>query len=189
MRGLTLVELLVVLVLSSLLMTLIAQGISFTLLNLDRVTRYQREATRELLEFHWFTTSASAIVAHTSPERRFTGTEDGFTALTLEPLAAASGLPTLVRWQLRPSLTGTGMDILYSEGREVNWLVKSLPFATARFEYLSRERGWLGSWAGRDERGEYIPQQLRLTRGDREEVYWLVHLPNFHQPVIDYRNE
>ena len=50
MRGLTLVELLVVLVLTSLLMTLVVQGLGTVLVNLDRVASYQQDVNRGLLQ-------------------------------------------------------------------------------------------------------------------------------------------
>ena len=189
MRGLTLVELLVVLVLTSLLMTLVVQGLGTVLVNLDRVASYQQDVNRGLLQNRWFITSVSAVVAHSSSERSFTGDEEGFTALTLEPLATASGIPTMMRWHLVPSSTG-GLDVIYSEGDRISWRLASLPFSQAEFEYFSREQGWVGSWNQQDIRNEYIPRQVRLRRRDGEEdVFWLANLHNFHLPLIDYRNE
>lgn len=190
MRGLTLVELLVVMVLASLLVTLFTQTVGLALLTLSRVTSYQETAAEELLQQNWFITSVSAIVSHETSDWRFVGDSRTFTALTLEPLAADSGVPTMMRWRLKAPLSGEGMDVIYSEGSAVSWKLASLPFENAEFEYLSRDKGWVTSWRQEDIRREYIPKQVRLKRADGgSAVWWIADLQNYHQPIPDTRDE
>ena len=99
-RGLTMVEMLVVLVLVSLLGTLIIQGTGFFLGQFSTVKRVHREASLAALRDHWFASTVEAILPSRHATRRFVGDGTFFEGVTLQPLAAAAGQPLRVRWSI-----------------------------------------------------------------------------------------
>ena len=90
-RGLTLIEMLVVLVLVSLLGTLLIQGTGFFLGKYATVQRVHREASLDELRQHWFVSTLQAMVPSKLETRRFAGDASSFEGVTLQALRAQSG--------------------------------------------------------------------------------------------------
>ena len=73
--GLTLVEMLVVLVLASLLGTVIVQGTGFFLGQYARVQRVQLDVNEAALFEHWFVSTVAAALPSRVETRQFVGSE------------------------------------------------------------------------------------------------------------------
>ena len=180
-RGLTLVEMLVVLVLVSLLGTLVMQGTGFFLDQFATVERIHRDASRADLRNHWFASTVGAILPSRHAERSFVGESTYFEGVTLEPLAAASGQPSRVRWSIE------GDRVLYAENGTQPWTILVGDDTGLSFQYAGTSRQWREWWSP-DETREYTPRMVRLVSSDGR-VLWLAHFDLHPEPVANYREE
>ena len=185
-RGMTLLELLVVLALVALLGTLIAQGLGFFLTRYDTVQRVARDAGRAGLQQHWFASSVEGMVPYRQLDRQFTGDAGAFTGITTQPLAAESGMPVRARWTIEDD--GVASHVRYQEDAAptndgpLSWTVLRTP-ETVAFQYAGMEGTWLDAWPAR-EVGERIPRMVRLVGPGG--VVWLARLDLFPEPVANY---
>ena len=180
-RGLTLVEMLVVLVLVSLLGTLVLQGTGFFLDQFATVERIRRDMSRAELRNHWFTSTVGAILPSRQSERRFVGESTYFEGVTLQPLAAASGQPSRIRWSI------DGDSVLYAESGTQPWTILGGHDTELSFQYAGSSRQWHDLWSLEESR-EYIPRMVRLVSSDGR-VLWLARFDLHPEPVANYREE
>ena len=164
MAGLSLLEMLVVLVLASLLATLLVQGLGFFLSSSDAVRRHANRAAEAHQQQHWFASSVRSMTPYLDPQRAFAGDGASFAGITLEPLASEPGLPMPVRWSIEPD----GESVRYAElgGAQADataWTVLRAPGETLRFEYADQAGGWHPSWPQAAAAREWIPGQVRLV--------------------------
>lgn len=185
-RGLTLIEMLVVLVLVSLLGTLLIQSAGFFLGRLAQVTRIHRDASDAVLARHWFVSTVQAMVPSRLEARRFAGDGSSFEGTTLQPLAAESGLPVRARW----SIGGDGGPdtVVYAEDGGAPWTVLTSEEGGLAFQYADSARRWWERWPVEGDARERIPRMVRLvSTGGR--TLWLARLDLFPEPVPNYREE
>ena len=185
-RGLTLVEMLVVLVLVSLLGTLLIQSGGFFLGRLATVTRVHRDASDAALRRHWFVSTVQAMVPSRLEARRFAGDESSFEGTTLQPLAAESGLPVRARW----SIGGDGASevVVYAEDGGTPWTVLTSEEGGLAFQYADSARRWWERWPVESDARERIPRMVRLVSTSGRTL-WLARLDLFPEPVTNYREE
>ena len=180
-RGLTMVEMLVVLVLVSLLGTLVIQGTGFFLGQFATVKRVHREAAHADLRDHWFASTVEAILPSRQEARRFVGDGTFFEGVTLQPLAAAAGRPLHVRWFIE------GGRVLYSEHGVEPWTILGEQGGGLSFQYADSSRQWLERWPIEGSR-EHIPRMVRLLSSDGRTL-WLAHFDLYPEPIPNYREE
>ena len=180
-RGLTLVEMLVVLVLVSLLGTLVLQGTGFFLDQFATVERTHRDTSRAELRNHWFASTVGAILPSRQAKRRFVGESTYFEGVTLEPLAAASGLPSRIRWSV------DGDRVLFAESGAQSWTILDGQDTGLSFQYADSSRQWHDWWSPEGTR-EYIPRMVRLVSSDGR-VLWFARFELHPEPVANYREE
>ena len=180
-RGLTLVEMLVVLVLVSLLGTLVLQGTGFFLDQFATVERIHRDASRTDLRNHWFASTVGAILPSRQAERRFVGESTYFEGVTLQPLAAASGQPSRIRWSIE------GDRVLFAESGRQPWTILGGFDTELSFQYAGLSRQWHDWWSPEETR-EYIPRMVRLVSSDGR-ILWLARFELHPEPVANYREE
>ena len=111
--GLTLLEMLVVFVLTSLVGTLLIQGSGFFLGQYDTVKRIGREASSEALQQRWFASTVHGMVPYQAEDRRFVGDFASFQGVTTQSLRAPSGIPVAARWSIVAGEGGTA--VVYAE--------------------------------------------------------------------------
>ena len=180
--GLTLLELLVVLVLASLLGVLVVQGTGFFLGRYETASRIGRSSSRAVLQQRWFVSTVRGMVPSLRDDRRFEGEGGAFEGLTLRPLAAQSGRPTRVRWFIDTG-SSEGSSVAYAEEGGVEWTVLTLPESDVSFQYADSAGGWHDRWTTdpRSERG--IPSAVRLVSG-LERTAWVARPALFPRPVM-----
>ena len=184
--GLTLIEMLVVLVLVSLLGTLLIQGTGFFLGKYAVVKRVHRESSLAELRRHWFVSTLQAMVPSRLEARRFVGDASALEGVTLQALAADPGLPVRVRWTIRGA--GESSTIAYSEEDAAPWTVWRTEDPVLAFQYADSTRRWHDHWPTADDALERIPRMVRLvSAGGR--TLWFVRLGLFPEPVPNYREE
>ena len=186
--GLTLIEMLVVLVLVSLLGTLLIQGTGFFLGRYATVTRIHREASHAALGQHWFISSVQAMVPSRLEARRFAGDASSFEGITLQALAAESGLPIRARWSI--AVDGTSEIVIYAQEGGEPWTVLVSNDGGLAFQYADSTGHWHDRWPtasnARSPHREHIPRMIRL-RSHGGGALWLARLDLFPEPVPNYR--
>ncbi|MYG14519.1 MAG: hypothetical protein F4171_17250 [Gammaproteobacteria bacterium] len=186
MAGLSLLEMLVVLVLASLLSTLLVQGLGFFLSSSDTARRHASRAAEAHQQQHWFASSVRSMVPYLDPQRAFAGDAASFAGVTLEPLGSEPGLPREVRWSIEPD----GESLRYaesggSEAAAVAWTVLRAPGEALRFEYADRAGSWHPSWPQAAVLREWIPGQVRLV-GEDGRTLLSAHLSLHPVPVANF---
>ena len=184
--GLTLVEMLVVLVLVSLLGTLLIQGVGFFLGKYATVKRVHREASLATLRQHWFISTVQAMVPSRLEARRFAGDASSFEGVTLQPLAAESGLPVRARWSIGDD--GASQVVVYAEEGGARWTVLTSDDEGIAFQYADQAGQWHDRWPVANDARERIPGMVRLHSTAGRTV-WLARLDLFPEPRPNYRVE
>ncbi len=185
-QGLTLIEMLVVLVLVSLLGTLLIQGTGYFLGRYAQVTRVHRDASLAALRQHWFVSTVRTMVPSRVETRQFTGDGTAFEGTTLQPLAAESGLPVRVRWSISGDRDGD--SVVYTEDGGEPWTVLTSGEGELSFEYADATGAWQDQWRAASDARERIPRTVRLVSTEGGTV-WLARLELHPVPVPNYREE
>lgn len=185
-RGLTLLEMLVVLVLVSLLGTVVIQGVGFFLGKYATVKRIHREASLATLRQHWFVSTVQAMVPSSLEARRFAGDASSFEGVTMQPLIEESGVSVRARW----TIGGDASSVVYAEEGRAAWTV----LASGReeglaFQYADSAGQWHDHWPivvdPRRPPLERIPRMVRLISAAGGTV-WLAHLDLSPEPVHNF---
>ena len=178
--GLTLLEMLVVMVLVSLLGTLLLQGVGFFAGNYQVVKRTHAELSLAELRRHWFASTVRGMTPYGVEARRFVGNARTFQGITLAPLEAEPGMPVTARWSIGGPDDAT---VVYAEnggpGRAV------LPGDGERrvFEYADSAFRWHARWPVEAAEGEWTPSFVRLREADRGPI-WLARVEATPQPLL-----
>ena len=191
-QGLTLLEMLVVLVLVSLLGTLLIQGVGFFLGKYATVKRVHRDLSLTALHRHWFVSTVQAMVPSSPKARRFIGDASSFEGVTLQSLAGEPGIPVRARWSIGGD--GESRVVAYAEGGGAPWDVRALDGETLAFQYADSAGRWYDHWPVADDGSrspltrEAIPRMIRLI-SEAGRTVWLAHLDLFPKPVPNYRED
>jgi prepilin-type N-terminal cleavage/methylation domain-containing protein len=171
--GFTLLEVLVVLVLTGLASTILLQG-------LQHVFRLQGDFGAEIyrtrqgaMQAAWFRQSVNALMPDYAEGRhKFRGQRDGFDGLTLSPLDLADGTLAPFSWRLRFE-RGEGRTVLhYGQGTDPI-AVLSLR-GRANFEYLDATGTAHESWPPFTGTWPQLPSAIRLQGVDEPSSSLLV---------------
>ena len=184
--GLTLLELLVVLVLASLLGTLVIQGTGFFLGRYEAVARDRRVSSLALLQRHWFVSTVRGMVPSFRGGRRFRGGGTSFEGVTLRPLAKQSGRPVPVQWVIDRSDDGSSV-VGYAEDGRAEWTVLTLTEPGVAFQYADSAGRWHDDWPSNDRPTQGIPRMVRLV-SEMGRTLWLARTDLFPQPVKNFRD-
>lgn len=186
-RGMTLLELLVVLALVALLGTLIVQGVGFFLARFDTAQRVARGAAQAQMQQHWFASSVEGMVPYRQASYQFRGDAASLAGITIQPLGAESGMPVAARWTIEHRSSGS--TVTYAEEAAPtnaggsNWAILASEEPLA-FQYAGTDATWRDAWPPRDST-ERIPRLVRMVGVDG--VVWLAELDLFPEPVANYR--
>ncbi len=158
-RGLTLVELLVVIVIVATTATLVVQGIGQGLALFQRVGSGQQALYRELMQRDWIRQTLAAAAPPATGQSAFTGEARRILVTSFRPLLAAEGVPTLVEW----SLLDDGALQYREHGQTVRL---ALAYPILRFAYQDTAGGWHGQWPPVDAAGP--PRRVRLAAAEED---------------------
>ena len=179
-RGLTILEMLVVLMLVALLGTLVIQGLAFFVRSYDAVTRDHRTTTHAALRQHWFVTAVRGIVPYGVQARAFAGDGTAFVAMTLQALNAEPGLPTQTRWSI--NIGGGTQAVSYAEDGGTAWQVLETDAGNLAFQYADSANRWHDRWPIAEAPTNWTPKLIRLT-SDRGTI-WLAAVEASPEPTI-----
>lgn len=176
-RGFTLLEMLVVLVLVGLLSTLLLQGF-FYILHLRAGLLVQlSDLQYGALQEHWFRSTIAATVADYSDGKNiFRGNEHEFSGLTMAPLEASIGMLAPYAWELQSQEGRT--TLRYRKGEGDYWEVATWLGERGSFRYMDTNGKWYNQWPPQFFSSN-IPAQLPtiiLLQGQRRQtpITWIV---------------
>jgi general secretion pathway protein J len=187
-RGLTLLEMLAVLVLVGLISTLLLQGLSFVLQLRGRLLNEIALLRDGALQEYWFrSTTAGAIPDDVlTPEHTFHGDAHGFSGLTLASLDDDPGVPVPFAWRLDEhrgdfSLSYQGRD---DKPQEIlRWRGQR-----GEFRYLDAAGQWQDQWPPAQGIAPLLPRGVLLAaETDGEPWVWFAELPNRNEVKPDPR--
>ena len=177
MRGFSLLEAIVTLVVVSLIVTVLMQALAQSLDMRERLVRHQRQARTAALQEQWFRdTVASSLSDLPDALGHLRGDTHRLEVLTPVPLLG-EGMAR-VRWEVIK--TDDGLALGYS-GPGWSGVVVQGPLQDARFAYMDRQGGWQDTWAPEvpeDADPGAVPMLPKMVRFQatttRGELVWLV---------------
>ncbi len=183
--GFTLLEMLVVLAITSMISVLLIDGVSQVLTIEQRMGVRTREFREAQLRQHWFRQIIAG--AQASRDVPFEMTDRGFRGLTLTPLVADQGVPT--PFELTLHNTGVATELRYRESEGEIYTLMSFDNAdtTAPPQFLVLlENGTYGtSWRSKVDRLQW-PEGLALrVPGLDGELIWHAAILGVRQPPPD----
>lgn len=179
-RGLTLLEMLVVMVLVTLVGTLLMQGIGFFTGKYQVVQRARADLSLAELQQNWFATSVRGLTPYGVEARRFVGNARGFRGITLTPLQAEPGMPVTARW----TIDGEDASVLrYAEDRGRPWTVLPENGERLVFDYADSAHRWYDRWPVEAAEGEWTPTYIRL-RAENHGPLWLARVQADPAPLL-----
>ena len=158
-------EVLVTLVLISISSMLMFQMLGSYRLTRERVQAQSGMVDRQALFAAWLRASIQGLFIDQG--LTFVGDEARFEGTTLNPLFAVPATPTLVRWEVRASATGT--EVIYSEAGRERWRAQAR-WRSARFAFLDEEGKRHSAWPPRNGRQDELPSAILLLVPDSPTV-------------------
>jgi len=161
--GLTLVEMLVVLIIVGLVSTLLVQGLGNALSLYSRVQANQKQTYAQSMIHLWWRDSVSAAAPNRLNEQRFSGTPFKLDIETHGALLSGNGVITRIVWEVSESYP---YSMLYRQGgqEEDERLILALESKQRpRFEYMSKSFEWHKNWPidGKND----LPEAVRINLG------------------------
>jgi general secretion pathway protein J len=193
-RGVTLLELLVVMVLLAVLSTLLMQGLSVALSIYTKVQHRQYEGVPRLLASSWFVESVAGIEAQLDAERQFTGDASKMSGISHSALVGRNGQVQFIVWQINQMSDGT-VGLQYQQPG-ISWTVARWPAgAKAQFIYRDHDGTPHKQWPQRDRLASLVPDGrvpsavlFEVILPSSPPVRWYVSILGRHLPRYDYRD-
>ena len=177
-----------VLVLTSLLATLIIQSLVYVLSLRERVLTQLEISEAARLSEHWYRQSLNAVVADLDErERRFAGSSDAFSAITLTAIHQPYGVPTQIRWTIDSD--GATQHLRYEAEDHDGFDVLTWRGGSAKFSYLDHDGEWHQQWPPRfGEPTHQLPAAVLLQAPDViQGGAWLASIQAAKDPRIGLR--
>lgn len=195
-RGMTLLELLVVMTVLALVTSLLMQGFGTALSTYERVQRRQSEGLLLDLGYRWFAQTLSGAQAELDAPRYFHGDAQGLGGITHRPLLGGNGQVSFFSWQLSETRNGE-LQLVYSQPNGVEWTIHRWPIGSrGRFIYRTANGSATEQWPpppndSLSSSGDgSIPSAiaLEITPSNGPIQRWYANLPGRTYPRPDYRD-
>lgn len=174
--GFTLLEVIVVLVITSLVTTILMQGLSVVLGTKLRFSSVLSGIEERGLQHSIITSPLRGLIPdYDDGNRRFNGDSKRIRGLTLYPLQGISGAPTSFTLSIDYNSSENATEMTYLERgydalRLVQW-----PGNTGEFSYRGREGQWVKNWPPAGDDFLQAPRTIRIETG-LEQSYLFVHV-------------
>ncbi|MDE2156359.1 MAG: hypothetical protein KGJ32_10765 [Xanthomonadaceae bacterium] len=168
-RAFTLMETLVMLLISALAMTLMFQALAGFNRSRQRAAALEGVRDNGAVVLDWLRDSIRGLVAldmtgltvkADDPVLGLKGDAQGFTATTLDPLLGAAGVPVTVSWQVQPAAGGD--RLVYRETGQQPLTLSLRDAGTLHFAYLDQDGKALPGWPPRLGLQVPLPQAIEL---------------------------
>lgn len=194
-RGMTLLELLVVMTILALVTSLLMQGFGTALGTYERVQRRQSEGMPLELGYRWFSETLSGTQAELDAPRHFSGDARQLGGVTHRPLRGANGQVSFFSWKLSEMQNGE-LQLSYHQPNGVDWVIYRWPAGTrGRFIYRAPNGSAADRWPPsastlQPPSDGSIPGAVALEITSREglQLRWYANLPGRTYPRLDYRD-
>ena len=196
--GMTLLELLVVMVILAMVSALLVQGMGSALITYERVQRQQQQSMQPTLAYSWLQQTLSSVQAELDEPRHFIGNNIQLSGYTHQPLVGQSGQVSSFSWRF---ITGEQdeLQLWYSQpkvqGTDINWKVLNWPAGTTgQFVYFTGNGETVPDWPlvseGQALSDGRIPHALfmEIIIPHQPPQRWYVQLPGRTFPRNDYRD-
>lgn len=162
MRGFSLLETIVTLVVVAMIVGLLMQALTQSLNLRSRLLRHQSTSLVAGLQEQWFRESVSAAVADLPDALGApAGSSRSLELLTVRPLGDSGALDR-IRWSLHAAGNG-GDSLFYSDSSWNDLIIVPGPLYKASFSYLDRSGAWHDSWQPIEGEEEVLPSLVRLS--------------------------
>ena len=165
--GLTLVEMLVVLVIVALVSTLLVQGLGNALSLYSRVQIKQKQSFSESILHRWWRDTVSAAAPNRLHKQDFQGQVYRLQMQTFKPLLSEDGILNQIEWAISDSQP---YSLIYKELSGLQEQELTLPLRTSQrplFTYVDNTGQARRSWPI-DEYGNNLPEAVRLSLGHED---------------------
>jgi len=168
-RAFTLMETLVMLLISALAMTLMFQALAGFNRSRQRAAALEGVRDNGAVVLDWLRDSIRGLVAldmtglttnADDPVLGLKGDARGFTATTLNPLLGATGVPVTVSWQVQPAAGGD--RLVYRETGQPPLALPLREVGTLHFDYLDQDGKAHASWPPQLGLQKPLPQAVEL---------------------------
>ena len=163
--GFTLLEVMVVIILTGLVSTLLLQAIGFSLASYQRSHDFQERYQKEILAFGWLRASVENMMSSDELVFVFEGHSSEIQGFSLAPMFRAPGSLVKVKWTIRTD--GNVQNLWYEENAGLPLLVFSFPASRARFKYRSTNGQWKDQWPGEKIQSGRLPWRIMLEVNGR----------------------
>lgn len=193
-RGMTLLELLVVMVLLAVISTLLMQGLSVALSTYEKVQRRQYEGVPRMLASAWFVQSVAAMEARLDADAQFKGNASSMSGMSHSALVSRNGQVQPVTWRI--SQMPDGRVALQYEQPGIAWTLAQWPAGTkAQFLYRDHDGTPQTLWPPSEKLASLVPDGrvpsavlLEVAQPSRPSLRWYVSLTGRRLPRMDYRD-
>lgn len=182
--GFTLMEMLVVLLLTGMVAAILFQGLG-QVLRIEARRSTQLHASRQgEMHAQWFRQCVNGLLPeYPDGENRFQGTARELRGRSLFPLEAASEAVLPIRWQLRFDPRSGRTQLRYG-GVDDGPVVLSWQGNSGRFVYFDGEGGAHDSWPPFSGTWPQLPASVLLDNGSRDEPLVVVAAPRGPQQPL-----
>ena len=164
LSGLTLMEMLVVLLLTSLIATLLLQGTTFLYGSHERVVYHLKLMQKDILPDSWFRASVAKLVASLDEDAGFSGNANGFKGYSYASVSEQEGKLVRVEWRLNE--TAQGVELWLAQSGHDNLLTQQWADAqSAQFFYMNHNGQYSSVWPTTDQEKLLLPLAVRLEVG------------------------
>ena len=171
-QGFTLLELLVVFVITGLIATLVLQGVTFLLGSYSRVATHQMRSVQELMLYSWYRNSIEGLVAGHDPGFFFSGSSAEMHGFTLQPIFARSGMLTEIAWRIESD--GDWVVLQYTENNDQSIEVHRWQADEAVFKYRGEQTGWIDAWPPDNDSANLLPKSVSFETYRDEEPFHIL---------------
>lgn len=164
--GFTLLEVIVVLVITSIITTILMQGLSVTL---NTKLRFESALTRieeKSLQRNVISTPLTGLIPdYSDGDALFRGSRQQIRGLTLTALQGAIGAPTKFQMTLDYDISGNATSLIYAElGYDPVQLAR-WQGDEGEFLYRGRDGNWLDAWPPQGDEFIQAPRTIRIDTG------------------------
>ncbi|GJC04272.1 prepilin-type N-terminal cleavage/methylation domain-containing protein [Aeromonas hydrophila] len=193
-RGMTLLELLVVMVLLAVISTLLMQGLAVALSTYEKVQRRQYEGVPRMLASSWFVQSVAAMEARLDADSQFKGNASSMSGMSHSALVSRNGQIQPVAWRINQM--PDGRVALQYEQPGIVWILAQWPAGTkAQFLYRDHDGTPQTLWPPSEKLASLVPDGripsavlLEVAPPSRPSLHWYVSLTGRRLPRMDYRD-
>jgi general secretion pathway protein J len=175
--GLSLIELLVVLVVIALIGTVLSTGLERVLDIRLRLAAFLDGTDAPILVADWFRDTVRGMIADAETGRdQFTGKPQIMAALSLAPLNGTAGVPTRITWTLDYDNAAGRTYLRYRNGEGEPMTVASWPGNYGGFRYCGGDLKCHDTWPA-DQKSPQLPALVRLDAVKGQTIWPILAAP------------